>query len=593
MHIAKVIFSQTKLRQLATAALLSAACNSAPAAIRYVDINSANPTPPYTDWATAATNIQDAVDAAAGGDQILVTNGVYQTGGKIVAAAGSTTTNRVAVTKPLGLQSVNGPEVTVIKGYQVPGITNGNSAIRCVYLTNGANLSGFTLTGGATAGDYDGGDGGGAWCESNDAVITNCLLVGNSAFYSGGGAYQGALNHCTLSGNSASNMDLNGYGGGVYGGTLNNCSLIGNSAAVFGGGAAASTLNDCALVANWSAEAGGGAMWGTLNNCTLSGNSASESGGGAEKSTLNNCRLTDNSAYNGAGAYEGTLNNCIVISNRAEGFGGGVNGSTLNNCILTANLAFVGGGANGGKLNNCTVTGNFAGEFFGEGGGVRFSQLNNCIVFFNFASDPSLENFIGGSFSNSCTIPLPSNGVGNITNAPLFVDQAGGNLRLQSNSPCVDAGGSAYEAGSSDLDGRPRIQGGIVDMGAYESQPGVSGEFIGWLSGYGLPTDGSADSADGDSDLHNNWQEWIARTVPTDALSTLRLLTATNDASGITVTWQSVGNRTYFLERASNLGDHPAFSLLTSNIVGQLGTTSYTDTNTAGPSPFFYRVGVR
>ena len=248
MHIAKVIFSQTKLRQLATAALLSAACNSAPAAIRYVDINSANPTPPYTDWATAATNIQDAVDAAAGGDQILVTNGVYQTGGKIVAAAGSTTTNRVAVTKPLGLQSVNGPEVTVIKGYQVPGITNGNSAIRCVYLTNGANLSGFTLTGGATAGDYDGGDGGGAWCESNDAVITNCLLVGNSAFYSGGGAYQGALNHCTLSGNSASNMDLNGYGGGVYGGTLNNCSLIGNSAAVFGGGAAASTLNDCALV---------------------------------------------------------------------------------------------------------------------------------------------------------------------------------------------------------------------------------------------------------------------------------------------------------------------------------------------------------
>ena len=91
----------------------------------------------------------------------------------------------------------------------------------------------------------------------------------------------------------------------------------------------------------------------------------------------------------------------------------------------------------------------------------------------------------------------------------------------------------------------------------------------------------------------NNWQEWIAGTVPTNALSVLRLLNPSNNVSGVTVSWQSVSGRSYFLERGTDLAAQPPFLLLKSNIVGQAGTTTFTDTNAVGVGPFFYRVGVQ
>ncbi len=59
------------------------------------------------------------------------------------------------------------------------------------------------------------------------------------------------------------------------------------------------------------------------------------------------------------------------------------------------------------------------------------------------------------------------------------------------------------------------------------------------------------------------------------------------------VTWQSMTGVNYFLEQSTNLGAAVFFQPLATNLPGQAGTTTFTDTNaTSAPLPRFYRVGV-
>jgi hypothetical protein len=534
--------------------------------LHFVALNSTNPVSPYTNWLAAATNIQDAVDVASAGDFIVVSNGTYNTGGRV---AYGNSTNRVVINKAVTVQSVNGPATTIIAG-----IYSGNASIRCVYLTNNAALIGFTLKNGAAIVSGDvlrEQSGGGVWCESS-AVVSNCIIGGNVAQNEyGGGAFQGTFFNCTFTNNSAS------YGGGAASNTLFCCSLMRNSSMYqnfnYGGGAYGCTLSNSQIVGNQSVAGGGngaGAAFSTLLGCTISNNVAGASGGGVFMSIANNSLVSSNRASYGGGAFSNFLSNCVLERNVAVGDGGGAYNSALVNCTVVSNISIA-----------------------GASGGILGGNATNSIVYYNLAPQGG-PNFFNSAMNYCDTTPLPA-GSGKITNEPAFVNLAGGDFHLQTNSPCINSGNNASVVSTNDLDGNPRVSGGTVDIGAYEFQNPASVISYAWLQQYGLPTDGSVDYADLDGTGMNNWQKWIAGLNPLDPTSVLVMLppVSTNSSSGLIVAWQSVTNRTYFLQRATDLLAQPAFSAIQSNLVGQAGTTSYTDTSATNGGPYFYRAGVQ
>lgn len=510
-----------------TAALLFAFIGSQSLAdTHYVDITNTTPSHPYTNWATAATVIQVAVDAAVAGDTVLVTNGIYSTGGAEVFSMA----NRVALTKAIRVQSAAGPEHTFIVG---AGPT-GPSAMRCAHVSYTATLSGFTLTNGHThasgASFYE--LAGGGILVENGGVISNCTISFNSAANEGGGGYcnyGGTLSHCIISSNSAAS------GGGVncdHGGTLDHCIITGNSATIGGGGVNCyygGMLNSCTITSNIAVYGGGARCWqgGEVYSCTLSDNKANDHGGGAEcwyGGTYKNCIISSNTANQGGGAYirnSGSLNYCTLGNNTATGNGGGVYCN------------------NGGLLNNCIIWGNATNEWHNE---VGFPIYTCC-----------------------CTTPDPG-GTGNLTGDPLFV--AAGDFHLQSSSPCIDAG-TIIAGIANDFEGTPRpLDGnndGTVrpDIGAYE--------FVSLV-------------ADTDGDSVADYAEYVADTDMTDSKDWFHV----SSFSNLVVFFPSSARRQYTLLHSTNLVDGIWTGIPgQTDIMGGGGEDSLADPAATNPASFY------
>ena len=399
--------------------------------MHYVDESNPAPAWPYTNWLTAARCIQDAVETAASGDSVMVTNGTYNTGGTV---AGMLDT-RVALVKPIALRSVNGPAATHIIGAGI----NGPDAIRCAYICSGASVSGFTLTNGHThiTGNYAEKCGGGAWLESS-GVLSNCVVTICAAAVDGGG---------------------------TYGGLIYNSQYRWNIAASYGGGAASAIVRDSTFNSCIASVSGGGLYDSSVFDSDFQDNYAGSGGGAMYKGSAECCLISDNSTdYNGGGVYDCTIEKCYISGNEAMNEGGGSYMSNLKNCLLAGNTASIGGGLSYGLVNNCTLRDNIA---YTYGGAFCYCTATNCIVWDNF---PEYMEIIAANVSHSCSDDLAHGFDGNITSPPDFLL---GTSRLLPGSPCIDSG-TPLSTVIDDLDGVPRPLDGNADgsvahdMGAFE-----------------------------------------------------------------------------------------------------------------------------
>ena len=245
-------------------------------------------------------------------------------------------------------------------------------------------------------------------------------------------------------------------------------------------------------------QRGGGILVGggspTLSQLRFTGNFASDRGGGARVESgspaFSVCAFVSNSSGTAGGGLSSnstasiSLKRCAFTGNgTASTRGGGIDANSVaaSDCLVAGNT---GNGVyiaqDGASFLNCTIAGNSSyGAVFAGGPN---SSVTNAILFgdalgeispFFFDANVTYTDIAGGHA-----------GTGNVGSSPAFENAAGGDYRLGSGSPGIDAGSNAAAAAlTTDLAGLPRFfddpqqadtgsgTAPIVDMGAHERVP--------------------------------------------------------------------------------------------------------------------------
>jgi hypothetical protein len=336
---------------------------------------------------------------------------------------------------------------------------------------------------------------GGAMYNEGTATVTvvDTVFTGNAAegdvATRGGAMYNNGaepvVTDCEFYGNRV--VGTNASGGAIYNTnnapTLLRCLFDGNESGRYGGGVynidSSTSFSDCAFLNNTAVNDGAAVYYRNTSTPSITdslfvGNSAGVSGGAVFAYidvglSIDRCRFALNTARDGGALWLNTLlgsvSNSLFVGNEAvEGYAGSVHvGNTqtpVTNCTFYGNSAFNGGGVVGystAPITNCIFWQNT------DDGGMDDTaqivgniEVNNCLVqgwtgLFggsgNFGADPLFLNVLG-----------PDGMLGTVDD----------DFRILPGSPARNVGDNGSVVGAADLGGSPRIDGGSVDLGAYE-----------------------------------------------------------------------------------------------------------------------------
>lgn len=398
------------------------------------------------------------------------------------------------------LPTLTGP--TTISGPGAEFLTiSGLGAYRAFQIADGAvvSIDGLTITDGfASQIIPDNGIGGGI-LNYGHLILSDIILTGNHADYSGGSIFnagQLTISESTISQSTASS------GGGVHStGTFiaSHVEFLDNMAD--GGGAIyaeeVSLLSYCVIEGNTASGWGGGGIFQaetdsavmTISYSTIANNSGGSGGGILSRGavTITYSTMNDNTAYEGGAVYNWgrlTLGNSTVAENSAE-YGGGLLNLGLMHVVsstISLNTANQDGGgilqytpdlplilsstivfANSGNGIADNVSGvidvnNSSGNLFGPGSSGFWAQNRGNDRNLIFAADEDIG--LG---------PLRDNG---------GVTQT---MALLPDSPAIDAGDGILRFGpgfENDQRGFSRFRGTGIDIGAFESSFSQGRSFI-------------------------------------------------------------------------------------------------------------------
>ncbi len=509
-------------RKLTVILFLAIGTSLSQAAIHYVDDDA--PTGQNgSSWQLAHKYLQDALAAVQPGDQIWVAEGTYKPDQGASATPFDRNSTFLLVDTVHMYGSFAGSESdpnerdienhpTILTGDLVGDddndpnhfSNNSDNAYHVVTIQDpNIILDGFTIT----RGHADGSSGAGIFSNVTASVneivpeIQNCTFIENLATGKGGGMYVEQDSWAPVIRSCVFRNNQSGRGGAV--------GLLGNYNDI--------EILNCDFFQNTSYKnigGGGGGIFSYQSDFYKS------------KLIVSSCRFRENLAQDfnapitGGGAILSHGSNDIFssefVANNSTTQHGAIYTSgyktLIDNCIFSSNYAqyYYGVGRFSSDvlvIKNSTFTGNHAYEI----GGFRINgnaEIKNSI-FWNNTSTPEFISVNFGQqivnsgsftlFNNNCIIrKYPDEGGvldedfvadGNIEIDPLFVRDPNhggdgwgvglddyGDVRLRSDSPCIDAGSLIYNpmtpnAGGVDLDGKSRIAGIRSDMGAYEYTP--------------------------------------------------------------------------------------------------------------------------